>query len=134
MNRRGLIITVLILVVLLGGLLYWKRHSTNATGPSSSLSSADLRPHEVLVKGTIECLPYKATSPSIDQECVKGIRGSDGKIYALDSTLVNGREELMSVGTPVQAIGIYTPAAAGSEELGVWNYDGVLQVRILNTG
>ena len=83
-----------------------------------------LREDEISVDGTIECLPYKAATAG--QGCVKGVRGDDGKMYALNSVSLNAIENTMNEGQKVTAVGEFEPADTSVDDSSVFRYDGVL--------
>lgn len=81
---------------------------------------AEVQSGEIEVKGTIACLVNGGTG----ENCVKGVKGDDGKMYALNIFTD------LKLGTKVTAYGKYEPAAANAEA-GTFQYDGVLNVRTL---
>jgi 3-polyprenyl-4-hydroxybenzoate decarboxylase len=64
--------------------------------------------------------------PTKGPNCVIGVSGSDGQIYAL--TLVAG--EIKDTDVPVYVVGTFTARAASTESGGLV-YDGVINVRII---
>ena len=116
-NRITLAIAALVVLVV-GGLVVSNMNNDESGTDNERVS--ETREGEISVKGTIECLPNSGTG----ENCVKAVRGEDGKVYALN-TLTD-----LKIGTKVSAVGTFEPRAA-SEESGTFQYDGVLVVRSL---
>ncbi len=85
-----------------------------------SAEVAEVQSGEIKVEGNIACLVNGGTG----ENCVKGIKGNDGKTYALN-TFTD-----LKIGTKVTAYGKYEPAIQNAEA-GTFQYDGVLEVRTL---
>ena len=127
-NRKNLIIALSVLAVLaIGGLITFSTGGDDAD--KSGDVAAELREGEVKIMGKIECLPYRIVGAN--QECVKGIKGDDGRIYAIDSADVGFIENDMEEGTKVQAEGELVAADADNKESSVFSYDGVLELSSL---
>ncbi len=92
-------------------------------------SNAELRDGEIAVEGEIACLPYNITVAG--QDCVKALKGADGKMYALNTIEVNRIENTFEVGTKVSAVGVFEVADRSVNDSSVFSYDGVLVVRKL---
>lgn len=119
-KNKAILAAILVLVV--GGFFLFGGSDDN--GRNGGNEETELREGEISVSGTIECLPYKAATPG--QGCVKGVRGDDGKMYALNSIKVNAIENTMNEGQKVTAIGVFEPADTSVDDSSVFRYDGVL--------
>ncbi len=118
----------MLLLVVVGYFLFRNGHHHAS---SSLQESSEVRSGEIEVKGVIACLPYRIATRG--QECVKSIKGDDGKNYALNSTDVKGVESTMAEGTKVVGIGTFEEANTSVDDSSVFRYDGVLVLRSLNT-
>lgn len=123
---RNIFIAIIAIALLLGAWLVL-RDDTSET--FSDDNSVELQDNEIEVTGTISCLPSAVEIP--EEDCIKSVRGDDGKIYALNTIEVNSLERTMPEGTKVRAIGIFEPANTSIDESSGFTYDGVLVVRIL---
>lgn len=112
-----------LLVLVVGGFFLFGRSDDNGSAGRDN-DDVELREDEISVNGVIECLPYKAATAG--QGCVKGIRGDDGKMYALNSITLNGVENTMSEGQKVTGVGEFEPADMSVDDSSVFRYDGVL--------
>lgn len=111
-----------LLVVAIGGFFLFSGSDNNDVEREND--EVELREDEISVAGVIACLPYRAATPG--QGCVKGVKGDDGKMYALNSIALNGIENTMSEGQKVTAIGEFEPANTSVDDASVFRYDGVL--------
>jgi hypothetical protein len=124
-KNRIFIAVLILLALLIGG---WAVTRFNGpAGDNDTDTSLEEEGDEITVSGTIACLPYRINVAG--QQCVKGIKGDDGKVYALNSP--RGLESKMSEGTEVMAVGRFEPADISVDESSVFVYDGVLVVRSL---
>lgn len=129
MNPRYRNIAIgLALLAVVGGFLVF-RDGSSETYSGNDDASAKLKDNEIQVTGVIACLPYNAGVSATD--CVKSIRGDDGKVYALNTIKINGAERNYAEGQKVLAIGVYEPANTSVDDASVFKYDGVLVVRSL---
>lgn len=120
-------------VLIIGGLIYYAKSQDSYIPLVNNPVSFEPKEGEISVTGQFACLPYQPESPSINQECVLGIKGNDDLMYALDTTRVVHRVRDLSEGGEVTAVGSFFPVNRESEEAGVFIYDGVLSVRVLRT-
>ena len=128
-RSKAFLIVVLIAVVVGGYLIFRGNGSDDTSVPKIDIASEELKTGEIEVNGKIACLPY--SSNIADESCVKGVKGDDGKMYALDSIAVKYAETDMKEGTKVVAIGTFEPANTSVNDSSVFVYDGVLVVRVL---
>jgi hypothetical protein len=112
-----------LVVLLIGGFFLFGRSDDNGSDNRED-DEMELSENEVSVNGTIECLPYKAATAG--QGCVKGVKGDDGKMYALNSITLSGIENTMNEGQKVTAVGEFEPANTSVDDSSVFRYDGVL--------
>jgi len=124
-NKKLSIIAIAILVLGVAGLLFLRNDSYEIEGPDAL--KVEPRGDEIEVAGTVACLPFRVNIP--EEDCVKAIKGDDGKIYALDTINVRGIENLYPIGAEVIAIGTFEPANKSIDESSGFTYDGVLTVR-----
>ena len=132
MNSRYKTILIALLALLLIGVgvfLFKGGSDSDESSNNDDSSAVTVEKGETEVTGTIACLPYRITI--VGQECVKGVKGDDGKMYALNSISVNAIENTMSEGMKVVAIGVFQPANREVDDSSVFKYDGVLVIRIL---
>ncbi|MDO8423981.1 MAG: hypothetical protein Q7S54_00015 [bacterium] len=113
----------LLMALIFGGMFLFK------DGPSDTPmeEESEIEDGTITVSGAIACLPYRLNIAG--QSCVKGIKGEDGKMYALNSP--RGLENAMSEGTKVTAVGIFEPADTSTDDSSSFIYDGVLVIRSL---
>ncbi|MDO8742470.1 MAG: hypothetical protein Q7J45_02940 [bacterium] len=123
-NKPKIFIGLLILAVIGGGVFLFTQDRTEEdSGTGNKEEIADVRSGEIKVVGTIACLPYNLTIAG--QECVKGLKGDDGKVYALNTATP------FAEGAKVTAIGVFQPANTTVDDSSVFRYDGVLVARSL---
>src|SRR3989344_189298 len=125
MNSRYKTILIALLALMLsgaGGFLLRDGGDSDEIENDDS-SAVTVEKDEIEVKGIIACLPYNITIAG--QECVKGVKGDDGKMYALNTVTP------FAEGTKVTAIGVFQPANTSVDDSSSFKYDGVLVVRSL---
>lgn len=114
----------LILVAVVGSFFLFGGKEDSRDRDNADNNEAEVGENEISVAGVIACLPYR--SATAGQGCVKGVKGDDGKMYALNSISVNGLENAMNEGQKVTAIGEFEPADTSVDDSSVFVYDGVL--------
>lgn len=122
LNRNKIFLAVLA-VLMVTGLVMWNNKASEIKQIEEGMI-AELQEGEILVRGEIACLPFKEENAGGD--CVKGIKGEDDRLYALDSLKVRRAEANMEVGTEVLATGLFEPANPQIGESAAFLYDGVL--------
>lgn len=116
---------VVIVLLVIGGLfLFNSGNKENKESDTAIDEQGEVREGEILVMGSIACLPYR--SGSTNDGCVKALKGDDGKMYALNSTAVRGLELSLPEGTKVSATGKFEVANTSVDDSSVFVYDGVL--------
>lgn len=134
MNNK-IILGVVALVVIVGGVYLYKNKSSDTSGDVTvtppAVVDANPKPGEIAAIGTIDCLPLQSGKTPTADQCILGLKGDDGKIYALVTSAVEEAEKGIGPNTKVRAIGTYAPADTTSEEAKIYKYDGVLNVRVL---
>lgn len=125
-KNRIFIALILLAALIIGGFLLSKDKPSDSSRDKDN-DIAETKGDEVTVSGIIACLPYRINISG--QECVKSIKGDDGKVYALNSP--KGLENAMNDGTKVTAIGVFQPADTSVDDSSAFVYDGVLVVRTL---
>ncbi|MEK7175766.1 MAG: hypothetical protein AAB695_00055 [Patescibacteria group bacterium] len=125
MTKKGIIISLIVLVALVAGGVFLFKDSPKENKIEEEIT--ETKGDEITVFGVIACLPYRITVAG--QECVKSIKGDDGKVYALNSP--TGAENAMNEGAKVKAMGVFQPADTSLDDSSSFVYDGVLVVRIL---
>ncbi len=113
-----------VLAVLVVGGFFLFRGDEQPDSVREDDKKVEVKEGEVSVTGTITCLTYRAAAAG--QDCVKALLGDDGKMYALNSTEVNGAELSMPEGTKVTAVGKFEVADTTVDDSSVFKYDGVL--------
>lgn len=129
MAKNRIFLVVLVLALLVGGFFAFRGNNSEEYVDDEPSTSLKAEAGEIEVLGVISCLPYSRGSS--DADCVKALKGDDGKTYALNSVKVDGIERTMPEGTEVLAIGVFEPANTTIDESSAFSYDGVLVVRIL---
>lgn len=120
-KNRTVAALVLLLVLLLGGWLVMRGGDNDGEIKENESSEvAEVKTGEIKVEGVIACLPNSGTG----ENCVKGVKGDDNKMYALNIFTD------LKIGAKVTAYGKYEPATKNAEA-GTFQYDGVLDVRTL---
>ena len=122
-NKIGLALLAIILIA--GGFFLYGNRGSDVEPEIEEEESSEVRSGEVEVLGVIACLEYNIRVTG--QECVKALKGDDGKMYALNSNEATA----LSEGTKVRAIGTFEPADQSVDDASVFSYDGVLKARIL---
>ncbi len=125
--KNKIILAVVVLVLVVVGYLLFKGNSE----VNSYADMTEVRSGEIKVEGVISCLPYRIATAGA--ECVKSLKGDDGKDYALSSADVKGVENTMSEGTKVTAVGVFEQADTSVDDSSVFRYDGVIVLRTLKT-
>ena len=120
------IIIALAVVALLVAILLITGGQGESDEGTGDITKAELNEGEIRVTGTITCLPVPTAA---SEDCIKAIKGNDGKIYALDTTEGGGGIAFINDGKRVTAVGTYSTVDTSSEESGIFEYDGVLKVR-----
>jgi hypothetical protein len=115
---------VLILLLVLGGYFLFRGGDASDREMPREDEEVEVGEDEISVNGTITCLTFRSATP--EQDCVKALKGDDNKMYALNSTGVNGAELSMPEGTKVTAVGVFEPANTSVDDASVFRYDGVL--------
>jgi hypothetical protein len=119
MNTKtlGLLVAVVLLVGGAGAFIYAKQapaamsenassNSANDTGLATT--TADI-PQEATITGTWECLPHKDTSGPHTLECAFGIKGDNGKHYAVSTSLMSQYSVDFPTGARVRVQGVLVP-------------------------
>jgi hypothetical protein len=125
--RNPIIVGVLLLILVAGGIYLFKSRQNDYGFSQISDLKTEPKEGEVVVLGTIDCLP--ASSPI--EDCIKSIKGDDGKVYSMNTVKLNGIENTFKKGDKVRAVGVYQEANTGRDESAIFQYDGVLVIRLL---
>jgi hypothetical protein len=131
-KKIGLLIVILVLVG--GGLVLFKDRDSGQIGGAATGEEkryTDPQDGEIAVEGKLGCLPLKSGETPEGDTCIVGLVGGDGKFYALDTSKVEIIEKGIDIDTTVRLVGKYTKADTGNEEAGIFRYDGVLAVRVM---
>jgi hypothetical protein len=119
-NRTWIAVAVLLILIVGGWMAFRGGNNGGDDRDDESSEVAEARSGEIKIVGTIACLPNSGTG----EDCVKGIKGDDNKMYALNSLTQ------LKVGTKVTALGKFEPATSNAES-GTFQYDGVLTARTI---
>jgi hypothetical protein len=133
---RNLTIALAAVVIVGGGYFLYKNGTpdlaTNSVSDTAAVVNFEVRTGEVAVTGFFDCTPLKSGEPIKEGECVMGLKGDDGKFYALNTlNMEDARDNKTSNLTRVRAVGSFTPADTTNKEVGNYKYDGVLTVRTI---
>lgn len=121
-------------VLLLGGFLLFKGRDAGKIGgsvTSGELKRTDPRSGEIVVEGKLGCLPLKSGETPSGDTCIVGLVGNDNKYYAIDTANVEVLEKGIDIDTTVRIIGKYVEADTDNAEAGIFTYDGVITVRVM---
>lgn len=131
---KKIVIGLLVIAVAAGGYVLFKDKENGniggaVVGPEPKYT--DPKDGEIAVEGKLGCLPLKSGEAPSDDQCIIGLVGNDGKYYAIDTSKVEIIEKGIGIDTTVRLVGKYAKADTGSEEAGIFSYDGVLTVRVM---
>lgn len=114
-----------VVVILLGMALF---------GPSGGMNGGsdaeDVRPGEMAIVGKLACMPYKPGNQALEENCVLGLDANDGNFYALDTSKVEEAESGLEPDAELRLVGVLTPVNEDADVSDVFDYDGVLMVRL----
>lgn len=116
------ILWALLVILVVGGFFLFNRSEVSDSAMTSE--EVEVNEGEMSVTGVVACLPYRVATPG--QDCVKALKGDDGKMYALNSTSLKAPELNMALGTKVRAVGVFEAANTSVDDSSVFRYDGVL--------
>jgi hypothetical protein len=135
MNKNIIIGIVVIVLVALGFMLFKGGNGEEVggaiTSPEQEVKYTDPHEGETATEGRLACTPLKSGEATSPENCVIGLQGADGKFYALDTSTVEIISKGINPDTDVRAVGKLTNVDRGSEEAGIFVYDGVIKVRVL---
>ncbi len=88
MKKFGLIISFLLVLLVVSVIgLAWFRQSTSTPSPAPSTPAfTGPQVNQVVVKGSIVCLPHKVTNGPQTLECAFGLQDTEGRYFALRDT------------------------------------------------
>ncbi|MBX4200426.1 hypothetical protein KW790_03140 [Candidatus Parcubacteria bacterium] len=121
-KNKWLMLALAVVVVIAGVSLF--RNRDNGLNDSDVVQAG-----ETQVVGSFACLPYKTSGNKTD--CVLGIKGDDGNVYALNTTALQGGDADINPEDKIRMIGVLEPASTTSEESKIFDIFGVMKVRIL---
>jgi hypothetical protein len=130
------IIIGVVAVIVIGGAWYFMSRGDEqiggaVTSPEQETKYTDPQSGEVALEGKLACTPLKSGEAVDADECVIGLQGNDGKFYALDTSAIEIISKGIDTNTNVRAVGSLTKVDSGSEEAGIFAYDGVIKARVL---
>lgn len=131
---KKIVIGLLVIIVAAGGYVLLKDKNDGQIGGAVTGEEkryTDPQNGEIAVEGKLGCLPLKNGETPSGDTCIVGLVGNDGKYYALDTSKVEIIEKGIDIDTTVRLVGKYTKADTSSEEAGIFSYDGVLAVRVM---
>ncbi|MBX4195671.1 hypothetical protein KW796_01790 [Candidatus Parcubacteria bacterium] len=132
--KKGWFIGLVVLVVLVGGWMLMRGDGEDDGAPNNvteEVPYTDPKGDEISVLGKLDCLPLQSGKVPTGDECIIGLKGSDGKFYALDTSKVEVIEKGIGLDTNVRVVGKFTGADQNSEEAKIYKYEGVLAARVL---
>lgn len=134
MNK--IITWVVVLAVIGAGIWYWAGHKGNddqggaLQAGQQEAKYTDPKDGEVAVVGTWECLPLASGEEVTKENCLLGVKGDDGKFYALDTSKVEIIGKDVDKASKVRIVG--TSSSGSSSDLsGVFKYEAIVAVRVL---
>lgn len=134
MSKKIAILLVIIAVAVGGYYLFKDRDNGQIGGAYTGgvePKYTDPKEGEIAVEGKLGCLPLKSGETPSGDTCIVGLVGNDAKYYALDTSKVEIIEKGIDIDTTVRLVGKFTKADTGNEEAGIFTYDGVLSVRVM---
>ena len=136
MSTNKIIGVVVVLVLIIGGLMYFNRGDSDYAGEATGVapketSASDPREGEKAFVGKLECVPLKTGATPSGDNCVIGLHGDDGKFYAMDNSKVEIIGKGLNPEGKVRIVGKYTATDSASEEAGIFAYDGVIATRVM---
>lgn len=136
MIKNKIVAGVIVLIVVVGGWMFLKGDKNEepvggAVVGTEEPKYTDPKDGEVALVGKLGCLPLKSGATPSGDDCIIGLLGADGKFYALDTAKVEVIEKGINLDTDVTLVGVYAKADANNEESGIFKYDGVLSVRVM---
>lgn len=136
--NKNIIIGIVVVVLVGAGIWLFKGNGTGGekiggavTSPEQEVKYTDPHDGETAIEGKLACTPLKSGAAVSPENCVIGLAGTDGKFYALDTSTIEIISKGISPDTEVRAVGKLTKVATGSEEAGIFAYDGVIKARVL---
>ncbi|MEX2010202.1 MAG: hypothetical protein WD874_00125, partial [Parcubacteria group bacterium] len=119
-GKNKIIIAIVLALVLLVALVLFLRDDSGPQffGEDAKIQNQNAEEGELTLVGTMKCLPYREDSPANTSECVLGLLGHDGNIYALNAPSKLMAEE----GDEVRVVGKYNPINTEAEEATVFIY------------
>lgn len=134
--KSKLVWLVVVVVVVVAGWAIVRGNKASAPtneGTNNQQATVDTSPKagEVAVVGKLGCMPLRSGKAPVGDECVLGLAGSDGKFYALNTSKIEAAGKGIEPNSTLKVVGTFTPIDTKSEEAGVYKYDGVLAVRIM---
>ena len=131
------IITLVVVLVIIGaGIWYWAGHrGSSDTGGAlqagqTEAKYTDPKDGEKAIVGTWGCLPLVSGEEPTKENCLLGVKGDDGKTYALDTSKIEIIGKDADKASKVRVVG--TVASGGESDLsGVFKYDSIVSVRVL---
>lgn len=138
MLKNKIVAGLIILVVLIGGWMLLKGGESQepiggAFTGTEEPKFTDPRSDEVAIVGKLGCLPLKSGAAPAGDTCIIGLLGDDAKFYALNTSKVEVIEKGINLETPVRLVGSLAKANTSNEEAGIFKYDGVLSVRVMQS-
>lgn len=136
---RNLFVALVAVVVLATGVVIRTGYddsgadnNTNEVANTAAVVNFSPRDGEMIVSGSLDCLPLSSGVPLAEGECVMGLRGDDGRFYSLDTL---NMEDAWAGGASgrVNVIGSFESADSGNEEAGGYAYNGVIRVRAIQS-
>ncbi|MHB1330803.1 MAG: hypothetical protein ACYCY6_02440 [Minisyncoccota bacterium] len=126
-NKVVLGIGVLVLIII-GAALFGSSNGSNGGD-----NAEDVRSGETAVVGKLACMPYKPGNQALEENCVLGLDANDGNFYALDTSKVEVAEPDLEPDAELRLVGVLTPVNPDAVESDVFDYDGVLTVRLFTS-
>lgn len=135
---KNKILWAVVVVVVVGWAVWHYSGSAPSTDTGTNTQTeqpavVDLNPKsgEIAVTGKLDCLPLKSGATPTSDNCIIGVKGDDGKIYALNTGSIESFDKGITQESSVKAIGAYAPADQTSDVAKIYKFDGVLTVRVL---
>lgn len=138
MLKNKFVAGLIVLIVVVGGWMLLKGGNTEEPVGGAFVGTeepkfTDPKENEIAVVGKFGCLPLKDGSTPEGDECIIGLLGDDSKFYAIDNSKVEVIEKGINLETSVRLVGVFAKTDTSSEEAGIFKYDGVLSVRVMQS-
>lgn len=127
-KRNKTLLGILAALLIIGGIWIAVKH--NSVDPVDKVLVKPVD-SESVVTGTFSCLPFRNGQPVTNENCVMGLKGDDGKTYALDTSQVTIVSHTINPEDHIRAVGVISTPNTSVDEGNAFDIQGVIKVRAL---